>query len=89
MAIKPEKLADLISEETVLVGDALLRYGDYLTDKLGERLHLVSPHLNVVHASSVAWLAWHKLRSGIHEDISRCTPLYVRPSEAELNSMSE
>jgi tRNA threonylcarbamoyladenosine biosynthesis protein TsaB len=89
MAIKPEKLVDLISEKTLLVGDALLRYRDYLTDKLGERLHLVPPHLNVVHASSVAWLAWHKLRRGIHEDISSCTPLYVRPSEAELNRISE
>ncbi|MBW2721484.1 MAG: tRNA (adenosine(37)-N6)-threonylcarbamoyltransferase complex dimerization subunit type 1 TsaB [Deltaproteobacteria bacterium] len=89
MAIKPEKLVDLISEKTLLVGDALLRYGDYLTGKLGDRLHLVPPHLNVVHASSVAWLAWHKLRRGIHEDISSCTPLYVRPSEAELNRISE
>jgi len=89
MAIKPEKLADLISEETVLVGDALLRYGDYWTSKIGDRLHLVPPHLNIVHASSVAWLAWHKLRSGIHQDIASCTPLYVRPSEAELNRMSE
>ena len=89
MTIKPEELADLISEETVLLGDALLRYGDYLKSKLGARLHLVPPHLNVVHASSVAWLAWHKLRRGIHEDISSCTPLYVRPSEAELNSMSQ
>jgi tRNA threonylcarbamoyladenosine biosynthesis protein TsaB len=52
MAIKPEKLVDLISEKTLLVGDALLRYGDYLTGKLGERLHLVPPHLNVVQAKA-------------------------------------
>ncbi|MGD8693731.1 MAG: hypothetical protein PVI74_07745, partial [Syntrophobacterales bacterium] len=89
MTIKPERLADLISEEALLLGDALLSYGDYLTEKLGDRLHLVPPHLNVVHACSVAWLAWHKLRRGIQEDISSCTPLYVRPSEAELNRMSE
>jgi tRNA threonylcarbamoyladenosine biosynthesis protein TsaB len=89
MTIKPEKLADLITEETVLVGDALMCYGDYWTSKIGDRLHLVPPHLNVVHASSVAWLAWLKLRSGIHQDIASCTPLYVRPSEAELNRMSE
>jgi tRNA threonylcarbamoyladenosine biosynthesis protein TsaB len=89
LAIKPEKLADLISEETLMLGDALLRYGDYFTNKLGDRLLLVPPHLNVVHASSVAWLAWHKLRSGIQEDLSSCTPLYVRPSEAELSRMSK
>ena len=82
MAIKPEDLVDLISEKTVLVGDALLSHGDYLVKELGERLVQAPPHLNVVHASSVAWLAWQKLRRGIHQDVSSCTPLYVRPSEA-------
>jgi tRNA threonylcarbamoyladenosine biosynthesis protein TsaB len=89
MVIKPEDLVDLISEKTVLVGDALVSHGDYLVKELGERLVQAPPHLNVVHASSVAWLAWQKLRLGIHEDVSSCTPLYVRPSEAELNRMSE
>ncbi len=89
MAIKPEDLVDRISEKTVLVGDALLSHGDYLVKELGERLVQAPPHLNVVHASSVAWLAWQKLRLGIQEDVSSCTPLYVRPSEAELNRMSE
>ena len=89
MAIKPEELGDLISEKTVLVGDALLTYGDYLAGKLGDRLIQAAPHLSVIYASSVAWLAWQKLRSEIYEDISSCTPLYVRPSEAELNRLSE
>lgn len=89
MAVKPEKLLELISEKTVLVGDGLLRYGDYLVKELGDLLVQPPPHLNVIHASSVAWLAWHKLRLGEHEDISSCTPLYVRPSEAELKRKSE
>jgi tRNA threonylcarbamoyladenosine biosynthesis protein TsaB len=85
MALKPEKLVALISEKTVFVGDALLSYGDYLSSNLGDRLLQAPPHLNIVHASSVAWLAWQMLRLGKHEDLSSCTPLYVRPSEAELN----
>jgi tRNA threonylcarbamoyladenosine biosynthesis protein TsaB len=89
MAIKPEDLVDRISEKTVLVGDALLSYGDYLLGQLGERLVQAPPHLNIVHASSVAWLAWQKLRLGIHQDVSSCTPLYVRPSEAELKRISQ
>ena len=89
MAIKPEELGDLISENTVLVGDALLIYGDYLASKLGDRLIQAPPHLSVIHASSVAWLAWQRLRRELYEDISSCTPLYVRPSEAELNRRSE
>ena len=85
MVIKPEELVALISETTVIVGDGLLSYGDYLKRELGNRLVLPAPHLNVIHASSVAWLGWHKLRSGESEDVSSCTPLYVRPSEAELS----
>ena len=88
MVIKPEELVALISETTVIVGDGLLSYGDYLKRELGKRLVLSPPHLNVVHASAVAWLGWHKLRSGEFEDVSSCTPLYVRPSEAELNRKS-
>jgi len=89
MALKPEKLVDLISERTVFVGDALLSYGDYLASKLGDHLLQAPPHLNIVQASSVAWLAWQMLRLGRHADVSSCTPLYVRPSEAELNRMSK
>ena len=88
MVIKPAELVALISETTVIVGDGLLSYGDYLKRELGNRLVLPSPHLNVIHASSVAWLGWHKLRSGESEDVSSCTPLYVRPSEAELKMKS-
>jgi tRNA threonylcarbamoyladenosine biosynthesis protein TsaB len=88
MAIKPEKLLALISETTVLIGDGLLSYGDYLKKELGNRLVVPPPHLSVIHASSVAWLGWHRLRSGEYDDVSSCTPLYVRPSEAELNRKS-
>jgi tRNA threonylcarbamoyladenosine biosynthesis protein TsaB len=88
MAIKPEQLLALISETTVLIGDGLLSYGDYLKKELGNRLVVPPPHLSVIHASSVAWLGWHRLRSGEYDDVSSCTPLYVRPSEAELNRKS-
>ena len=87
MALKPEKLAELILEKTVFVGDALVSYGDYLTAKLGDRLLQLPPHLNIVHASAVAWLANRMLLLGRHEDVSSCTPLYVRPSEAEISRM--
>jgi tRNA threonylcarbamoyladenosine biosynthesis protein TsaB len=88
MAIKPEELIALISKTTVLVGDGLLAYGDYLKLELGNRLVLAPPHLSFIHASSVAWLGWHRLQSGEYEDVSSCTPMYVRPSEAELNRNS-
>ena len=87
MTLKPAELVDLVREKTVFVGDALLTYAEYLTDTLGDRLLQAPPHLNVIHASSVAWLARQMLRLGRHEDVYSCTPLYVRPSEAELNKI--
>ncbi|UCG11205.1 MAG: tRNA (adenosine(37)-N6)-threonylcarbamoyltransferase complex dimerization subunit type 1 TsaB [Deltaproteobacteria bacterium] len=89
MALQPEELVELIAEKTVLVGDALLRYSGFLSSELGDLLVETPPHLNMVHASCVAWLAGRRLRQGMVEDISSCTPLYVRPSEAELNRMAE
>jgi tRNA threonylcarbamoyladenosine biosynthesis protein TsaB len=89
MVLKPEELVSFISERTVLVGDGLLPYGRYLAGELGELFLQAPPHLNVVNASSVAWLAWQMLRLGKHEDVSSCTPIYVRPSEAEINRMSK
>jgi tRNA threonylcarbamoyladenosine biosynthesis protein TsaB len=87
-AIKPDELVELIKEKTVLVGDGLVRYGDYLSERLDDRMLQAPPHLNIVHAVSVAWLAEHRLRAGLEEDVSGCTPLYVRPSEAEIKRKS-
>lgn len=89
MAVKPQELAELITEETVLVGDPLKSYVNLLEKDLGERLLQAPPHLNLVHASCVAWLAWRRLRLGMKDDPSSCVPLYVRPSEAELGRISE
>jgi hypothetical protein len=41
-------------------------------------------HLNAIRGASIAWLAMERLGQALAEDISTCTPLYIRPSEAEL-----
>ena len=89
LAIKPEELLNLIGEKTIVIGDGLLPFGDYLERELGDLLVQAPPHLNVVHASSVGWLGWLRLRSGRYEDVSKITPLYIRSSEAELKSKSK
>ncbi len=79
MTLKPEELTDLIVEKTVFVGDGLLRYGNHLSNQLGDRLLQAPPHLNIVHASCVAWMAWQMLQLGQQEAMSGCIPLCVRP----------
>jgi tRNA threonylcarbamoyladenosine biosynthesis protein TsaB len=82
--MKPQRFADFITGKTVLLGDGLLRYSDVLAAALGDRLVRAPAHLNAIRGASIGWLAMERLRRGLAEEISTCTPLYIRPSEAEL-----
>jgi tRNA threonylcarbamoyladenosine biosynthesis protein TsaB len=82
--MKPQSLADCITGKTVLLGDGLLRYGDVLAAGLGDLLVRAPTHLNAIRGASIGSLAMERLRRGLAEEISTCTPLYIRPSEAEL-----
>lgn len=82
--MKPQRLAEFITGKTVLLGDGLLRYGDIVAAGLGHRLVRAPAYLNAIRGASIGWLAVERLRHGLAEDISTCTPLYIRPSEAEL-----
>lgn len=88
LVVKPQHLVALIKERTVLVGDGLIRYGDYLAAELGDRMVRAPAHLNAIHGTSIAWLAMARLQRGLTENVSACVPLYVRPSEAELKRMN-
>jgi len=82
--MKPQRLAEFITGKTILLGDGLLRYGDILAAGLRDHLVRAPAHLNAIRGASIAWLAMERLRQALAEDISTCTPLYIRPSEAEL-----
>jgi tRNA threonylcarbamoyladenosine biosynthesis protein TsaB len=84
LVVKPQRLVELINEKTVLLGDGIIRYGDYLAAELGDRMVRAPAHLNVIHGTAIAWLAMARLQRGLREDLSVCVPLYVRPSEAEI-----
>ena len=61
-------------------------YGDYLRNSL-ESLAIFSPNLiNFPHGSAVAKLGLELLRKGEYLDLATFTPLYIRPSEAEIKS---
>jgi tRNA threonylcarbamoyladenosine biosynthesis protein TsaB len=83
-AIKPEELIRKIEERTIFIGDGLRTYGDYLKNSLPSLAIFASTPLNVIHGSGVAKLGLELLRKGEHLDLGNFTPLYVRPSEAEM-----
>ena len=82
--MKPQRLAEFIGGKAVVVGDGLRRYGDVLAAGLGDRLVPAPAHLNAIRGATIGWLAMERLRRGLAEELSTCTPLYIRTSEAEL-----
>jgi tRNA threonylcarbamoyladenosine biosynthesis protein TsaB len=83
-AIKPEELIRKIQERTIFVGDGVRTYGDYLRNSLSSLAVFPPNQLNVPHGSGVAKLGLELLRKGEQLDLATFTPLYVRPSEAEI-----
>jgi tRNA threonylcarbamoyladenosine biosynthesis protein TsaB len=83
--MKPEKLAEVIREPTIFCGDGWPVYQDVLQTKLGALAVPAPAPCHVLRASFVADLARKKFLAGEKDDPLTCVPLYVRPSEAEIN----
>ncbi len=88
LAIKPQNLIKKIRERVIFVGDGVRTHGDYLR-KFLESHAVFAPHsLNFPHGSGVARLGLELFRKGETLDLAAFTPLYVRPSEAEIKFRS-
>ncbi len=83
-AIPPEDLVRKITEQTIFIGDGVKTYGDFLLNRLGSFAILPSAPFHVSHGSMVAKLGMELLKKGEHLKLSAFSPLYVRPSEAEM-----
>jgi len=82
-AIPPEDLVRKIKEQTILAGDGVRTYRDFLLNRLGSFAILPSAPFRVSRGSMVAKLGMELLRRGEHLKLSAFSPLYVRPPEAE------
>ena len=84
MALTPENLADMIKEETIFVGDGIVPCREMI-DKLGA-LALVPPTaLHFPRAATIGMLAVAEWQHGEVFEPAAAVPLYVRPSDAEIN----
>jgi tRNA threonylcarbamoyladenosine biosynthesis protein TsaB len=83
-AMPPEDLVRQIKEQTIFVGDGVKTYGDFLVNCLPTFAILPSAPSHVSHGSMVAKLGMDLLKKGEHLNLSTFSPLYVRPSEAEM-----
>jgi len=83
-AVRPEILVELVKEPTIFLGDGAKKYEKELRSSLNS-LALFSPApLHIPHGSAVARLGAKLLIRGEVLNLSTFSPLYVRPSEAEM-----
>ena len=83
-AAKPQDLVTEMEERTIFLGEGARTY----RHELGEAgfpgaIFLPAP-FDVLRGSTIAFLGERRLREGKIDDLSTLTPIYVRPSEAEL-----
>ncbi len=84
MVIKPEALADKISEPAVFLGDGVAAYRGILTELLARYANFTDNLLCSPRASRLAYMGLSKLKSGEALDYHKIVPLYIRRPEAEV-----
>ncbi|MFN2366826.1 MAG: tRNA (adenosine(37)-N6)-threonylcarbamoyltransferase complex dimerization subunit type 1 TsaB [Desulfurivibrionaceae bacterium] len=84
LVLKPEKLAGLIDQPTVLVGDGGLAYRDLFRETLGDSAIFAPPRTFFPRAVTIGLLASEMFTANHFVDPAEVVPIYVRPSEAEL-----
>jgi tRNA threonylcarbamoyladenosine biosynthesis protein TsaB len=85
MVIAPERLCDMIREPVLLLGDGVRYYQDLFREKLADQVISVPENLFFPRAAAIGFLALEQWREQKFLDPAGSAPIYIRPSEAELN----
>jgi tRNA threonylcarbamoyladenosine biosynthesis protein TsaB len=80
-----ERIGEKIKGPTIFCGDGWPLCQELLGKKLGALAVVAPAPFHVIRASQVGELARKKFEEQQAEDPLTCTPLYVRPSEAEIH----
>lgn len=83
-ALRPEDLVKKIKEQTIFLGDGVRTYRNFLLHSLHPLATFPAAPLHVSHGSMVAKLGFDLLKNGEHLNVSTFSPIYIRPSEAEM-----
>jgi len=85
LVTSPESLCAGIDEPAVLLGDGATLYNDLFQEKLGSLLKTAPANLYFPRAATIGSLALDKWHQDEFLDPPGAEPIYIRPSEAELN----
>jgi tRNA threonylcarbamoyladenosine biosynthesis protein TsaB len=84
--LPPHRVIEQIKEPTLFCGDGWLLYRDMIERELGDFVIAAPAPYHMIRAGFVGELARIKFLAGEAEDPMTSVPIYVRPSEAELNN---
>lgn len=84
MVIRPAAFLETVEGPVIFLGSGAQLYRELICRRLGSRAHFVPAHFRSPSAASVAELGRRALEGGQRQDPEALTPLYIRPSEAEL-----
>ena len=85
LAIPPQQLCERITIPTLFMGDGVASYGSLFKEELGELAYFASPQLFFPRAATIGKLALDKFHGQDFLDPALAVPIYIRPSEAEIN----
>ena len=85
VSITPETLATGIKEPVVLLGDGSQLYKEVFAEILGDLVTFASPEIFYPRAAAIGLLALRKWHEKDFLNPISAAPIYVRPSDAELN----
>jgi len=83
--IRPEKLLAEIPDETLFVGSGALAYRSLIVRQLAGRAHFAPAFTSLPRTGAAAALVLHEWQAGRTLAAEELMPVYLRPSEAELN----
>ncbi|PLY03670.1 MAG: tRNA (adenosine(37)-N6)-threonylcarbamoyltransferase complex dimerization subunit type 1 TsaB [Desulfuromonas sp.] len=83
--VDPELLLQAVSGNTLFVGDGSEFYRTLIIRKLGQRALFAPASASVLRAGSVARIALRKFRNGDTVLPENLNPVYISPSDAEIN----
>src|SRR4030042_4515552 len=83
-AIRPDVLIKEVKEKTIFIGNGVTTYGEILRNALPSFALFPAAPLPLLHGSLVATLGVDLLLKEDYLDIATFSPIYVRPSEAEI-----
>jgi tRNA threonylcarbamoyladenosine biosynthesis protein TsaB len=83
--LPPEQLLADITGDVLFVGDGARAYRTLITRQLGSRAHFLPAAYDPPRAAHAALLARRAFEAGAAQPAAAVNPVYIRPSEAELN----